>query len=221
MLAVAGIVGPPAFAAQNKGDKVAAQPAGAAAKPQLPGGASALSETHGDWTVNCQVTGTNKVCSLSHQQFNKQSGQRLLAIELTTKTGKDAAGTLALPFGLALANGVALEIDDKKLDGTLQFSTCQAVGCLGSGDIRRRHHAAAAERHHAQDQRYRRGHHAADLLHHLAQRFWKRAGADGGSVGGLIHNEGIHFEAIGESRSPYSFPSTSRKRYPTPVSVMM
>ena len=133
MLAAACIAGLPAtaLAAQNKGDKVApaAQPADAA-KPQLPGGASALSETHGDWTVNCQVTGTNKVCSLSHQQFNKQSGQRLLAIELTTKTGQDAAGTLALPFGLALANGISLEIDDKKLDGTLQFNTCQAVGCL-------------------------------------------------------------------------------------------
>ncbi|MDX8461374.1 invasion associated locus B family protein [Mesorhizobium humile] len=91
---------------------------------------SALSETHGDWTVNCQVTGANKVCSLSHQQFNKQSGQRLLAVELTTKTGQDSTGTLALPFGLALANGISLEIDDKKLDGTLQFNTCQAVGCL-------------------------------------------------------------------------------------------
>ena len=127
------VVGLPAFAAQNKGDKLApaaSQPAGAAAKPQLPGGASALSETRGDWTVNCQVTGTNKICSLSHRQFNKQSGQRLLAIELTTKTGQDAIGTLALPFGLALANGIALEIDDKKLEGSLQFNTCQAVGCL-------------------------------------------------------------------------------------------
>lgn len=134
MLAAACIAGVPAagFAAQNKSDKAApaAKPADATAKPQLPGGASALSETHGDWTVNCQVTGTNKVCSLSHQQFNKQSGQRLLAIELTTKTGQDSTGTLALPFGLALANGISLEIDDKKLDGTLQFNTCQAVGCL-------------------------------------------------------------------------------------------
>jgi len=134
MLAAACIAGLPAtaLAAQNKGDKVkpAAQPADAAAKPQLPGGASALSETHGDWTVNCQIIGTNKVCSLSHQQFNKQSGQRLLAIELTSKTGQDATGTLALPFGLALANGVSLEIDDKKLEGTLAFNTCQAVGCL-------------------------------------------------------------------------------------------
>ena len=115
-------------AAQTKTDKVAA-PA-ATKPPQLPGGASALSETHGDWTVNCQIAGTNKVCSLSLQQFNKQTNQRLLAIELTTKTGEDASGTLALPFGLALAKGIALEIDDKKLDGTLAFNTCQSVGCL-------------------------------------------------------------------------------------------
>ncbi|WP_292065537.1 hypothetical protein [Mesorhizobium sp.] len=51
MLAVACVTGAPALAAQNKGDKVApvaSQPAGAAARPQLPAGASALSETHGD-----------------------------------------------------------------------------------------------------------------------------------------------------------------------------
>jgi len=135
MLGAASIAGLPAagLAAQNKADKAApaaTQPADAASKPQLPGGASALSETHGDWIVNCQVTGTAKVCSLSHQQFNKQSGQRLLALELTTKSGQDATGTLALPFGLALAKGVTLEIDDQKLEGSLQFNTCQAVGCL-------------------------------------------------------------------------------------------
>ncbi|ESY96409.1 invasion protein [Mesorhizobium sp. LNHC229A00] len=96
----------------------------------MPGGASALSETHGDWTVNCQISGTNKVCSLSHQQFNKRSNQRLLAIELSNKTGEDATGTLALPFGLALAKGVALTVDDQKLDGSLPFRTCQVIGCL-------------------------------------------------------------------------------------------
>ena len=122
------ILGPVAVAAQTKTDKVA--PAAAAAGPTLPGGASALSETHGDWTVNCQITGTAKTCSLSHQQFNKQSNQRLLAIELSSKSGEDAAGTLALPFGLALAKGVSLTIDDQKLDGSLPFNTCHAVGCL-------------------------------------------------------------------------------------------
>ena len=53
-----------------------------------------------------------------------------VALELTTKSGQDATGTLALPFGLALAKGVTLEIDDQKLEGSLQFNTCQAVGCL-------------------------------------------------------------------------------------------
>ncbi|CCV05378.1 conserved exported hypothetical protein [Mesorhizobium metallidurans STM 2683] len=131
MLGIACIVGFPVAtaAAQTKADK-AAPVEGAAKAPQLPGGASALSETHGDWTVNCQIAGINKACSLSHQQFNKQSGQRLLAIELATKTAEQANGTLALPFGLALAKGINLEIDDKKLEGSLQFSTCQAVGCL-------------------------------------------------------------------------------------------
>ncbi|MBB6413244.1 invasion associated locus B family protein [Mesorhizobium sangaii] len=125
MLGVACVVGVPAMAAQTK---TAAAPTVDA--PQLPGGASALSETHGDWTVNCQISGATKTCSLSHQQFNKQNNQRLLAIELSSKTGEDAAGTLALPFGLALAKGVSLSIDDQKLDGSLPFNTCQVVGCL-------------------------------------------------------------------------------------------
>ena len=119
------------MAAQSKGDKVApaaSQPAGAAAKPQLRGGASALSETHGDWTVNC----TNKICSLSHQQFNKQSGTEAVGDRIDDQDRPGRIGTLALPFGLALANGIALEIDDKKLEGSLQFNTCQAVGCLVS-----------------------------------------------------------------------------------------
>ena len=122
------VLGPVAVAAQTKTDKAA--PAAAAAGPTLPGGASALSETHGDWTVNCQISGATKTCSLSHQQFNKQSNQRLLAIELSSKTGDDATGTLALPFGLALGKGVTLTIDDQKLDGSLAFNTCQVVGCL-------------------------------------------------------------------------------------------
>ncbi|WP_292194800.1 hypothetical protein [Mesorhizobium sp.] len=73
MLAVAGIVGPPAFAAQNKGDKVAAQPAGAAAKPQLPGGASALSETHGDWTASPAPT-RSAACRISSSTSRAASG---------------------------------------------------------------------------------------------------------------------------------------------------
>lgn len=100
------------------------------AAPSLPGGASALSETHGDWTVNCRIANDAKACAFSHQQFDKASNQRLLAIELTTRDAATATGTLALPFGLALQSGVTLQIDDTKLEGAKPFSTCLAAGCL-------------------------------------------------------------------------------------------
>lgn len=37
---------------------------------------------------------------------------------------------MALPFGLALAKGVALKLDDKPLEGAYGFSTCVIAGCL-------------------------------------------------------------------------------------------
>src|SRR5690349_21594723 len=45
----------------------------------LPNGASQLSETYGDWTLNCSM-GT-KVCTLSQALVNKE-GQRAFLIEL-------------------------------------------------------------------------------------------------------------------------------------------
>jgi invasion protein IalB len=125
VLGAIGMLGPQTVVALAQ-----TKPAVATSSPQLPGGASALSETHGDWTVNCRIANAIKLCSLSHQQFNQANGQRLLAIELMTKTAQDTTGTLALPFGLALAKGVGLKIDDRKLEGALGFSTCLAAGCM-------------------------------------------------------------------------------------------
>ncbi len=106
-------------------------PAPATTTPVLPGGASAISETHGDWTVNCQVVQTAKICRFSHQQVDRSNAnQRLLAVELNALTDKTASGTIALPLGLALAKGISLSIDDNAVDGVLPFSTCLVVGCL-------------------------------------------------------------------------------------------
>jgi invasion protein IalB len=114
-------------AAQQKSDKPAAAPSQAA---QLPGGASSLTETHGDWVVNCRVANVGRVCTYSFQQFDRGSNQRAFAIELTPRKA-DAGGTLALPFGLDIAKGVTLAIDDKTIqEGLLPFSTCLVVGCL-------------------------------------------------------------------------------------------
>jgi invasion protein IalB len=99
----------------------------------LPGGATSLREGHADWTVSCNVTTQNgaagKACSLSQEQADGQSRQRVLAVEFRPN-GDLLQGTLVLPFGLALDQGVTLQIDDGAVLPPLRFRTCLPGGCI-------------------------------------------------------------------------------------------
>jgi len=95
----------------------------------LPGGASSLNEVYRDWQVSCVQQGAGKRCVMTHQQV-QQNGQRVLAIELAVAEGNAIAGTLAMPFGLALDSGVTFQIDDKPALKPLRFRTCVPAGCL-------------------------------------------------------------------------------------------
>lgn len=99
----------------------------------LPGGASSLQESHGDWIVGCSMQGSgekkNKVCVLSQQQTDQKTGQRILAVEFHPADSA-VGGILVLPFGLALAKGVTLQLDDQPAMPELSFRTCLPVGCL-------------------------------------------------------------------------------------------
>ncbi len=96
----------------------------------LPGGASSLNETYKDWQVSCTLQGNLKRCSMSQQQVNQQSRQRMLAIEITTVATNKSEGILMLPFGLALDAGVKLQIDDGGTGQPIRFRTCLPAGCL-------------------------------------------------------------------------------------------
>jgi len=95
----------------------------------LPGGASALNETYRDWIVSCAVQNGARVCAASQAQTQQNSGQRVLAIEITTPSQGAATGTLVLPFGLALDAGVTLQVDDRPATKPLRFRTCLPAGC--------------------------------------------------------------------------------------------
>ncbi|MBZ9823216.1 invasion associated locus B family protein [Mesorhizobium sp. CA4] len=99
----------------------------------LPGGATSLREGHGDWTVSCNLATQNgagvKVCALSQEQTDSQSRQRVLAMELRP-AGEAVQGTVVLPFGLALDQGVTLQIDDGPTLPPLRFRTCLPGGCI-------------------------------------------------------------------------------------------
>ncbi|MGE0503563.1 MAG: invasion associated locus B family protein [Rhizobiaceae bacterium] len=110
---------------------LAAAPSMAAAQTGLPGGASTLNETHGDWQVACATPENVVRCTISQTQVTGQDRKRLLAVELAAaEGGKAANGALVLPFGLRLDDGVRLAIDDKAEPPVLRFSTCVPAGCV-------------------------------------------------------------------------------------------
>ena len=97
----------------------------------IPGGATALNETHGDWTLSCTAPEGVVRCTISQVQVQGENKQRVLAMELTRPPGDTgAAGTLVLPFGLRLSEGITLGLDQEAPFESLQFSTCLPAGCL-------------------------------------------------------------------------------------------
>jgi invasion protein IalB len=110
--------------------KAMAQSGEAAKAPALPGGSSSLQETFEGWTLQCAATAGGRLCNVQQQQRHRDSKQLVVAVELTVAPGNAVAGVLVLPFGLKLAAGAALQIDDKPVAPALPFATCLPVGCL-------------------------------------------------------------------------------------------
>lgn len=98
--------------------------------PLFPNGATSISETFGDWTVDCRAADGRKACLLSQSQGDNRSGQRVFAIELRGPRDGRSEGTILMPFGLRLENGAVLKLDDKDLGQGVRFSTCIPAGCL-------------------------------------------------------------------------------------------
>ena len=95
----------------------------------LPGGASSLQEIYQDWRVTCQIINNTTACAASQQQARKD-GQRVLSIELRNAADNALSGTLVLPFGLRLNDGVILQVDEEVVDEPRRFRTCLPVGCM-------------------------------------------------------------------------------------------
>lgn len=94
-------------------------------------GASSLSESHGDWTLICGVQDVDKVCVVTQTLGNQQSGQRVVTLEFEANDD-GVAGTLMMPFGLRLSEGVRTQVGSVIVGDTAQFSTCYENGCLAS-----------------------------------------------------------------------------------------
>jgi len=96
-------------------------------------GPTALSETFGDWLINCQTSTDAKKrnCQMTQEQVDGKTGQRVLMIALGAPDAKTGVSnsTLVLPFGLDISKGVQIKVDDTDLTKT-SISTCLPQGCI-------------------------------------------------------------------------------------------
>ncbi|MCX8995973.1 invasion associated locus B family protein [Rhizobiaceae bacterium BDR2-2] len=124
----------PAPGATRTGRLPSAQDAGGEIL-RFPGGATAITETHDDWTVLCEALASGRSCVASQTLGTKESRRPILSAEVSAKPQGAANMLLTMPFGLDLRQGVRLNLDGEKLVVTLPFSVCPEQGCLVSIDI--------------------------------------------------------------------------------------
>lgn len=105
-------------------------PAPSEAPTALPNGATSLNETYQDWVVLCAATDKGRACVMTQQQHKQDTGQLVLAAEFTQISKDTVQGSLVMPFGLKLADGVTMQIDDGPVSKPLPFFTCLPAGCI-------------------------------------------------------------------------------------------
>ncbi|MGU3576036.1 GlcNAc-transferase family protein [Brucellaceae bacterium C25G] len=96
----------------------------------LPNGATSLNENYQDWLISGAKTDKGVIFVMSQQQRKRDTGQLILAAELSDVTADYIKGTLVLPFGLSIRTGVALQIDDSPVSQPLAFLTALPTGTI-------------------------------------------------------------------------------------------
>lgn len=107
------------------------EPASGASGPaQWPAGANSVSESYGDWTMNCNRIEARTDCVIIQSQGDRRTGKRLFSIELRPPKDGKSEGLILMPFGLQIEPGVSFKLDDRPLGKGAPFSFCVSDGCL-------------------------------------------------------------------------------------------
>ncbi|MEH3116769.1 MAG: invasion associated locus B family protein [Methylorubrum populi] len=107
------------------------EPAAAASGPaQWPAGATSVSESYGDWTMNCNRAEARTDCVITQSQGDRRTGKRLFSVELRPPRDGKSEGLILMPFGLQIEPGVSFRLDDRQLGKGAPFSFCVSDGCL-------------------------------------------------------------------------------------------
>ncbi|UWQ94559.1 invasion associated locus B family protein [Rhodobacteraceae bacterium M385] len=88
--------------------------------------AEPVRDTVGNWLIEC----VDATCVVSQTLLDAETNQRVVILTLQEAGADRMAGTLQLPFGLALQAGVQLSLGGVALDAAVPISTCMPIGCL-------------------------------------------------------------------------------------------
>lgn len=124
LLAISTLL-PGAAQAQASASKAQAPATAAPATAQKP----SYQEKIDDWQLICVGEAKDKRCSIVKEMTDEKSGQRVVALELGMN-GDRLEGAAVLPFGIALARGLAVRFKDGEPGTTVSFQTCLPAGCL-------------------------------------------------------------------------------------------
>jgi invasion protein IalB len=106
------------------------EPAAASGSAQWPPGASSVSESYGDWTMNCNRAEARTDCVIIQSQGDRRTGKRLFSLELRPPKDGKSEGLILMPFGLQIEPGVSFKLDDRQLGKGAPYSFCVSDGCL-------------------------------------------------------------------------------------------
>lgn len=112
------------------GDGTLLEPSASEAKAVWPNGARSVSESYGDWSMNCTKEGEQIDCVVIQSQGDRRTGRRQFSIELRVPASDRAEGLILMPFGLQIEPGVTFKLDDRALGKGAPYSYCVSDGCL-------------------------------------------------------------------------------------------
>ncbi len=117
--------------ASHAGNGTVLEPAtGASGPAHWPPGATSVSESYGDWTMNCNRAEARTDCVIIQSQGDRRTGKRLFSVELRPPRDGKSEGLILMPFGLQIEPGVGFKLDDRQLGKGAPFSFCVSDGCL-------------------------------------------------------------------------------------------
>ncbi|MEN0000813.1 MAG: invasion associated locus B family protein [Pseudomonadota bacterium] len=104
-----------------------------AAVPQSMGqaGPSSIRETYGGWAVRCQQATENMQCDMAFEARQQDSQQLILRVTIMrAPDGTGANARILTPFGISLADGLQISVDEGEPFLSAAFRTCIAAGCI-------------------------------------------------------------------------------------------